>query len=104
MKLRITVVAILVIALTGCASLRGTKKPPRCNGRHTRILNQDKWDWNNKNVILQQKVIKPVATPVILNTLEHEKQTTGVAFNASSLNPVSHEKLSSKTTEAVREK
>ncbi|WP_455481750.1 type IV secretion system protein VirB7 [Bartonella sp. B35(2025)] len=103
MKL-ITVVAIFMIVLTGCASLSGTKKPPRCDGKHTRILNKDKWNWDNKNIVPQQKVIKPIVTPVILNTLENEKPKADVVFNTTSFSPVSYEALFSETAEVIREK
>ncbi len=95
---------ILTIALTGCASLSGPKKPPRCNGKHTRALNQDKWDWNNNGFILQEKIIKPVTTPIILNTLESEKATADVRINTALLNPINHETPFEKTVEATREK
>ncbi len=91
---------VLTIALTGCASLSGPKKPPRCNGKHTRALNKDKWNWDNKNVVHPEKSVKPVTTPIILNTLESEKATA----NSALLKPVIHEARSDKTVEITREK
>ncbi len=91
---------VLTIALTGCASLSGPKKPPRCNGKHTRALNKDKWNWDNKNIVQPEKSVKPITTPIILNTLESEKVTA----NSASLNPVIHEARSDKTVEVIREK
>ncbi|WP_317993703.1 type IV secretion system protein VirB7 [Bartonella gliris] len=104
MKRKVTVFVILMIALTGCASLSGPKKPPRCNGKHTRALNRDKWDWDNKNIILQEKIVKPVTTPIILNTLESEKATADVRPHTTPLRSISHETLSDKTMEVTREK
>ncbi len=91
---------VLTIALTGCASLSGPKKPPRCNGKHTRALNKDKWNWDNKNIVYPEKSVKPVTTPIILNTLESEK----VIANSALLKPVIHEARSDKTVEVMREK
>ncbi len=91
---------VLTIALTGCASLSGPKKPPRCNGKHTRALNKDKWNWDNQNVVHPEKSLKPVTTPIILNTLESEKATV----NSALLKPVIHEARSDKTVEVTREK
>ncbi|WP_208436167.1 type IV secretion system protein VirB7 [Bartonella phoceensis] len=96
MKRKITFFVILTIILSGCASLSGPKKAPRCNGRHTRILNRDKWDWQNKGIVLREKIAKPVTAPIILNTLENE--------NAASLKPVNQATFSDKTVEAAREK
>ncbi|AGF76304.1 hypothetical protein [Bartonella vinsonii] len=104
MKRKITFVMILMIALTGCAFLNGPKKPPRCNGQHTRALNRDKWDWDNKNLILQEKIVKPVRTPIILNTLESEKATVNVTLKKASLNSINRETLSENTVEIAREK
>ncbi|WP_156851085.1 type IV secretion system protein VirB7 [Bartonella refiksaydamii] len=104
MKRKLTFFVFLTIALTGCASLNGPKKPPRCNGKHTRILNRDKWDWDNKNFILQEKIVRPVTTPVILNTLESEKATADVILKEAPLNPINHKTLFDKTVEATREK
>ncbi|EJF78994.1 hypothetical protein [Bartonella doshiae] len=104
MKQKSIVIVILMIILTGCASLNGPKKPPKCNGQHTRALNKDKWDWANKNVILPEKIIRPVTTPIILNTLESEKAAANTVLNTTSLNPVSHKTLSNKTVEVSREK
>ncbi len=91
---------VLTIALTGCASLSGPKKPPRCNGKHTRALNKDKWNWDNKNVVHPEKSVKPVTTPIILNTLESEKATA----NSALLKPIIHEAQSDKIVEVTREK
>ncbi|MBB4076862.1 hypothetical protein GGR08_001173 [Bartonella fuyuanensis] len=104
MKRKITFVMILAIALTGCASLSGPKKPPRCNGKHTRALNRTKWNWDNQNIVLQEKTAKPVTTPIILNTLESEKATTNSTLNPALLKPVIHEATSDKTVETTREK
>ncbi|USP01387.1 type IV secretion system protein VirB7 [Bartonella taylorii] len=104
MKRKITFFVILTTVLTGCASLSGPKKPPRCNGKHTRALNRDKWDWDNKNIILQEKIVKPVTTPIILNTLESEKATADVTPHTALLNPINHEALFDKTAEVTREK
>ncbi len=95
---------ILTIALTGCASLSGPKKPPRCNGKHTRALNKDKWDWNNKNIVLQEKAVKPVTSPIILNTLDSEKETANLTLHPALLKPVIHEAQFDKTVEVTREK
>ncbi|WP_375614692.1 MULTISPECIES: type IV secretion system protein VirB7 [unclassified Bartonella] len=100
MKQKITFVMVLTMALTGCASLSGPKKPPRCNGKHTRALNKDKWNWDNKNIVYPEKSVKPVTTPIILNTLESEKVTA----NSALLKPVIHEARSDKTVEVMREK
>ncbi|WP_375706019.1 type IV secretion system protein VirB7 [Bartonella sp. AA2SXKL] len=100
MKRKITFVMVLTIALTGCASLSGPKKPPRCNGKHTRALNKDKWNWDNKNIVYPEKSVKPVTTPIILNTLESEKVTA----NSALLKSVIHEARSDKTVEVMREK
>ncbi|WP_273756652.1 type IV secretion system protein VirB7 [Bartonella sp. MM73XJBT] len=104
MKRKITFFVILAIALTGCASLSGPKKPPRCNGKVTRALNKDKWDWDNKGIILQEKGAKPVTTPIILNTLESEKATASVTLKEATLNPITQETLSHRTVEVMREK
>ncbi|WP_409361000.1 type IV secretion system protein VirB7 [Bartonella heixiaziensis] len=104
MKRKITFFVILSIVLTGCASLSGPKKPPRCNGKQTRALNKNKWDWENKGIILQEKIAKPVMTPIILNTLESEQATANVTLKTTSLNPIKQEKLSDKTLEVAREK
>ncbi|CAF26525.1 hypothetical protein [Bartonella quintana] len=104
MKRKITFFMILMIALTGCASLSGPKKPPRCNGQYTRALNRDKWDWDNKNIIIQKKIVKPVTTPIILNTLESEKATADVTLHPASLDSINHEKFSDQNTEIAREK
>ncbi|WP_375642296.1 MULTISPECIES: type IV secretion system protein VirB7 [unclassified Bartonella] len=104
MKRKITFVMALTIALTGCASLSGPKKPPRCNGKHTRALNKDKWNWDNKNVVHPEKSVKPVTTPIILNTLENEKAPANLALNTALLKPVIHEARSDKTVEVMREK
>lgn len=88
MKRKITFFVILTVALTGCASLSGPKKPPRCNGKVTRALNKDKWDWDNRGIILQEKTTKPVTTPIILNTLESEKATASVTLKTTTLNPI----------------
>ncbi len=95
---------ILTIALAGCASLSGSPKPPRCNGKHTRALNKDKWNWENKNIVHPEKSVKPVTTPIILNTLESEKATVNSALNPTLLKPVIHEVRSDKTMEVTREK
>ncbi|MCZ2158930.1 type IV secretion system protein VirB7 [Bartonella sp. 220] len=102
MKRKITFFLILSMALTGCASLSGPKKPPRCNGKQTRVLNRDKWDWDHR-ATQQEKIIKPVTTPIILNTLESEKATAVVTPHTASFNPINHKKLSEKTLEVVRE-
>ncbi|MBB5073974.1 hypothetical protein HNQ69_001107 [Bartonella callosciuri] len=104
MKRKITFFVILTIALTGCASLHGPKKPPRCNGKHTRALNRDKWDWNNTGIISPEKIVRPSTTPIILNTLESENATANVTLKAASLNSIKHETLSDKTVEVAREK
>ncbi|MGF7158057.1 type IV secretion system protein VirB7 [Bartonella heixiaziensis] len=104
MKRKITFFVILSIILTGCASLSGPKKPPRCNGKQTRALNKNKWDWENKGIILQEKIARPVMTPIILNTLESEQATANVTLKTTSLNPIKQEKLSDKTLEVAREK
>ncbi|WP_175868938.1 type IV secretion system protein VirB7 [Bartonella gabonensis] len=104
MKQKITFVMILTIALSGCASLSGPKKPPRCNGKHTRALNKDKWNWENKNVALLEKAVKPVTTPIILNTLESEKATGNLAIYPALLKPAIHEARSDKTVEVPHEK
>ncbi|WP_413154777.1 type IV secretion system protein VirB7 [Bartonella sp. cb54] len=103
MKLKITVAAFCTIALTGCASLSGPKKPPRCNGQNTRALNKDKWNWHNQDIILQEQNVKPITTPIILNTLESEKTTANVAFNTASSKSVNHE-VPLKITEVAHEK
>ncbi|GAA5102715.1 type IV secretion system protein VirB7 [Bartonella acomydis] len=103
MKRKITFFVILTIVLTGCASLSGPKKPPRCNGKHTRALNKDKWYLDNKGVIYQEKIVKPV-TPIILNTLESEKTIANVTPKAASLNFINQETLFDKTVETTREK
>ncbi|WP_019221907.1 hypothetical protein [Bartonella senegalensis] len=103
MKRKIAFVMILMIALTGCASLSGPKKPPRCNGKVTRALNRDKWDWDNKNLILQEKTVKPVRTPIILNTLESEKATANVTLKEASFNSITRETLSENPLEVARE-
>ncbi len=95
---------ILTIALTGCASLSGPKKPPRCNSKQIRALNKDKWDWENKGIILQEKIARPATTPIILNTLENEQATADVTLKATSLNSIKQERLSDKTLEVTREK
>ncbi|EJF97991.1 hypothetical protein MEI_01023 [Bartonella vinsonii subsp. arupensis Pm136co] len=102
MKRKITFFLILTIALSGCASLSGPKKPPRCNGKHTRALNRDKWDWDNKNT-QQEKIVKSVTTPIILNTLESEKATADITPNTASFNPIKHEPLFDQTVEVARE-
>ncbi|ENN94543.1 hypothetical protein [Bartonella vinsonii] len=102
MKRKIIFFLILTMALTGCASLSGPKKPPRCNGKQTRVLNKDKWDWDNKNTG-QEKIVKPVTTPIILNTLESEKATAVVTPYTASFNPINHKTLSQKTLEVARE-
>lgn len=108
MKRKITFFVILTIALSGfltsCASLRGPKKPPRCNGKQTRILNKDKWDWEGNGIILQGKTVRPVTTPIILNTLESEKAMADVRFNTTSLNFLNPETLSHKAVEVSHEK
>ncbi|WP_017195949.1 hypothetical protein [Bartonella birtlesii] len=104
MKRKITFFVILTIALTGCASLSGPKKPPRCNGKQTRALNKDKWDWENKGIILSEKIAKPVTTPIILNTLESEQATADVTLKAASLNSINQETFSHRTLEVAREK
>lgn len=95
---------ILTIALTGCASLSGPKKPPRCNGKQTRALNKDKWNWENKNVAHPEKSVKPVRTPIILNTLESEKVTANLTIHPALLKPGIYEARSDKTVEVPREK
>ncbi|GAA5107776.1 type IV secretion system protein VirB7 [Bartonella jaculi] len=104
MKRKISFFVILSIILTGCASLSGPKKPPRCNGKQTRALNRDKWDWDNKNYILQEKIVKPITTPIILNTLESEKAKADVRLNTALLNSLNHKTLSDNSVEATREK
>ncbi|WP_273755196.1 type IV secretion system protein VirB7 [Bartonella sp. MM73XJBT.G] len=104
MKRKITFVMILTIALTGCASLSGPKKPPRCNGKQTRALNKDKWNWENKNVVHSEKTGKPVRTPIILNTLESEKVTGNLTIQPALLKPAIYEARSDKTVEVPREK
>ncbi|WP_455476824.1 type IV secretion system protein VirB7 [Bartonella sp. B41] len=102
MKLKITVVAIIAIVFTGCSSLRGTKKPPRCDGRNTRVLNKDKWNWNGRDVISREKNVKSVvAAPIILNMLESEKANPDVISNPALLNSVNREVS---PMEAAREK
>ncbi|VEJ45888.1 type IV secretion system protein VirB7 [Bartonella vinsonii] len=102
MKRKITFFLILTMALTGCASLSGPKKPPRCNGKQTRVLNRDKWDWDNRTT-RQEKIVKPVTTPLILNTLESEKATAVVTPNTASFNAINHETLFDQTAEVARE-
>ncbi|WP_034987861.1 hypothetical protein [Bartonella florencae] len=104
MKREITFFMILTIVLSGCASLSGPKEPPRCNGKHTRPLNKDKWYFYNKDVIFQEKNAKPLTTPIILNTLENEKATADVTLKAASLNSINQETFSDKTVEDRREK
>ncbi|MET3589595.1 hypothetical protein ABID23_000679 [Bartonella silvatica] len=105
MKRKIIFFVTLTIIVTGCASLSGPKKPPRCNGKQTRALNQDKWDWENKGIITQEKTPKPfVTTPIILNTLESENATANVTLKAASLNSINHHTLSNPMTEITREK
>ncbi len=95
---------ILTIALAGCASLSGPKKPPRCNGKQTRALNKDKWNWENKNVVHPEKSVKSATIPIILNTLESEKATANSVLNSASLKSVIHEAKTDKTVEITREK
>ncbi|WP_455479153.1 type IV secretion system protein VirB7 [Bartonella sp. B23] len=107
MKQKIIFFMILTITITGCTSLSGSKKPPRCKGKHVRVLNRDKWDWNNKgmkNISLEKKIVTPVTTPIIVNTLKSEKAIADVTPNTTSLNPVNHETLFDKTVEVPREK
>lgn len=104
MKRKITFFVILTVALTGCFSLVGPKKPPRCDGKYTRVLNKDKWDWNNTGAILQERSVRPVTTPVILNTSESEKSTINVTPKRAELSPIAQETPSSKTVEIAREK
>ncbi|WP_142417012.1 type IV secretion system protein VirB7 [Bartonella massiliensis] len=104
MKRNITFVMIITIALSGCASLSGPKKPPRCNGKQTRALNKDKWNWDNKNIAFPEKVEKSVTTPIILNTLESEKATANLAIHPALLKPIISEARSDKTVEVPREK
>lgn len=103
MKQKITFVMILIIALTGCASLSGPQKPPRCNGKITRALNRDKWNWDNKNLILQEKIVKPTRTPIILNTLESEKATANMMLKEAPLHSITRETLPENTMEVARE-
>lgn len=93
-----------MVPLTGCVSLSGPKKPPRCNGQHTRPLNREKWNWDNKNITLQEKIVKPVTAPIILNTLESEKATADVKPHTASLRSISPETRSDKTVELTHEK
>ncbi|WP_273758606.1 type IV secretion system protein VirB7 [Bartonella sp. AU55XJBT] len=104
MKRKLTFVMILTIALSGCASLSGPKKPPRCNGKQTRALNKDKWNWDNKNVAHLEKAVHPVSTPIILNTLESEKATANLAIHPALLKPAIHKARSDKTVEVPHEK
>ncbi|UNE53780.1 type IV secretion system protein VirB7 [Bartonella machadoae] len=103
MKRKITFFVILTMTLTGCASLSGSKKPPRCNGKQTRVLNRDKWDWDDTNR-QQGKMVKPITTPIILNTLESEQATADVTLQQASFNPLNHETHFDKTVEDTREK
>ncbi|UTO28065.1 type IV secretion system protein VirB7 [Bartonella harrusi] len=103
MKRKIIFFVILAMTLTGCASLSGPKKPPRCNGKQTRVLNKDKWDWNDQNR-QQGKMVKPITTPIILNTLESEQATVDVTLQQASLNSIKQETLFDKTVEDTREK
>ncbi|WP_026088229.1 hypothetical protein [Bartonella rattaustraliani] len=108
MKRKITFFVIQTIVLTGiltgCASVRGPKKPPRCDGQQTRALNKDKWDWEGKGILFQEKTLRPARTPLILNTLESERATPEMRLNTTPLNFLNHENLSHKTAEVAYEK
>ncbi|WP_336294544.1 type IV secretion system protein VirB7 [Bartonella sp. CB169] len=104
MKRKVIFFVILTLTLTGCASIVGPKEPPRCNGKNTRPLNRDKWNWDNENIIPQRRIVKPVQTPTILNTLESEKATISITPNKTTLNPISHETRLNNTVEVTREK
>ncbi|OPB31774.1 conjugal transfer protein TraJ [Bartonella sp. AR 15-3] len=103
MKLKITIILILLIALTGCASFKnGPKKLPRCNGQNTRMLNQGKW--NNNNTFLHNMAIKPITTPVILNTQENEAPEAHVALPTLPGNTINPQTPSYKNAEITHEK
>ncbi|MBX4335225.1 type IV secretion system protein VirB7 [Bartonella raoultii] len=104
MKQKILFVVLLTVFLNSCAILSGPPKPPRCNGKHTRILNQDKWNGDSKDINLPGKVVKHVTTPVILNTLESEKATTNVTPKSASQHPINHKMSFDKTVEVPGEK
>ncbi|WP_336279634.1 type IV secretion system protein VirB7 [Bartonella sp. CB175] len=98
MKFKITIILTLALSLSGCAFLNGSndssKKLPKCNGKYTRALNKDKWDWANTNSNLQEIIIKPAVTPVIISMLIGEEQQGNGTFNVASLNSIDHEMLS----------
>ncbi len=104
MQLKITIILILLITLTGCASLKsGTQKLPRCNGQNARMLNHGKWNWNHHNII-HNTAIKPITTPIILNTQENEASKAHIGFPASSVDTINHQMPSYKNAEIIHEK
>ncbi|WP_407965009.1 conjugal transfer protein TraJ [Bartonella sp. C271] len=105
MKLKITIILILLIALTGCASFKsGPKKLPRCSGQNIRMLNQGKWNWNNNSTFLHNTAIKPITTPIILNTQENEAPKAHVELPAPPVNTINHQTPSYTNAEITHEK
>nr|WP_100693951.1 conjugal transfer protein TraJ [Bartonella sp. 1-1C] len=104
MKLKITIILILLITLTSCASLKsGARKLPHCNGQNTRMLNQGKWNWNPHNII-HNTAIKPITTPIILNTQENEAPKAHIGLPTSSADTINHQTPSYKNAEITYEK
>ncbi|CBI75756.1 Type IV secretion system protein VirB7, 15 kDa Antigen [Bartonella clarridgeiae 73] len=108
MKLKITIILILVIALIGCASLKsGPQKLPRCNGQNVRVLNQgkwNKWSWDDQNVLQHNTAVKPVPRAIILNTLENEIPKAHVELNTPPVDSIKHQAPSYKNAEITDEK
>ncbi|MDD9333004.1 MAG: hypothetical protein PV354_04895, partial [Bartonella sp.] len=104
MKLKITIILILLVTLTGCTSLKSSaRKLPRCNGQNARILNQGKWNLNHHN-ILHNTAVKPITTPIILNTQENEAPKAHIELPASSVDTIKHQTPSYKNAEITHEK
>ncbi|AQX27877.1 MULTISPECIES: conjugal transfer protein TraJ [unclassified Bartonella] len=108
MKLKITIILTFMIALTGCALKSGPPKLPRCNGQNVRVLNQgkwNKWSWSDENVLQHNNTaVKPVPTPIILNTLENEVPKAHVGLNTPPLDSINHQASSYKNAEITHEK